>query len=155
MSGYLSGSIGDSRTFGETQSAFQLANLQASGQMQLSRFSSFTANLTLQGTRQETQESPASGLNVTTNGGLTYQHTRFFGVPRLAYLASYNRSDYLVNARQQGDLEAPRQQATWTLDQRLEYRIGRIEASLQYRLAEFDGKKNALVFFRLARHFGD
>lgn len=156
LSGYVSASAGDSRTFGATNSAFHLVNVQISGQAQLSRFSSLTANMTMQGTRQESDlTAQERGLNVTTNGAVTYQHSRAFGMPRLLYIGSYSRSDYMLTSRLQGDLDAPRDLAQWTLDQRLAYRIGKLEASLQYRLAEFDGKKNALVFLRLARHIGD
>ena len=48
-----------------------------------------------------------------------------------------------------------REQVAWSFEQRLEYRIGKLETRLSYRLAEIDGKKNALLFLRVAREFGD
>ena len=74
---------------------------------------------------------------------------------QLRYLAIYERSDYQLNTRLQGDLNALRDQVTWSFEQRLEYRIGKLETRLSYRLAEIDGKKNALLFLRIAREFGD
>jgi hypothetical protein len=43
----------------------------------------------------------------------------------------------------------------WSFEQRLEYRIGKLETRVQFRIAEIDGTKNALLFFRIAREFGD
>jgi hypothetical protein len=76
-------------------------------------------------------------------------------VAQLRYLAIYERSDYQLNTRLQGDLSAMREQVAWSFEQRLEYRIGKLETRLSYRLAEIDGKKNALLFLRIAREFGD
>jgi hypothetical protein len=92
---------------------------------------------------------------VSRNGGATYQHLRVFGVAQLRYLAIYERSDYQLNTRLQGDINALREQVAWSFEQRLEYRIGKLETRLSYRLAEIDGKKNALLFLRIAREFGD
>jgi hypothetical protein len=155
LAAFVSSSASDSRSSGQTPSSFQLLNVQLSGQAQFGRHASALANLTVQGVRQETPSSPARGFNRTINGGVTYQHAQVFGVPRLRYLASYNRNDFQLNSRLQGDLDAPREQINQSFEQRLEYRVGRIEARLSFRLAEVDGKKNALIFFRLAREFGD
>ena len=155
LSGFASASASDARTSGYAPSTFQLINLQLSGQGQSSRYASVLANYTVQGTRQESPSSPAAGFNYSANGSLSYQHQRAFDVPQLRYLAIFQRSDYYLNTRQQGDLSAPREQITWSFEQRLEYRIGKLEARLSYRVAEIDGKKNALLFLRLARQFGD
>jgi hypothetical protein len=155
LAGFLSASASDLRSFGYNARSFQLLNLQASGQAQLGRFSSASANLTLQGTRQDTPAIPAGGFNRSINGGATYQHLQVFGVPRLRYLAVYNRNDFQFNTRLTGDLNAPREQVNSSFEQRLEYNIGKVDARLTLRFAEVDGKKNALLFFRLARQLGD
>ncbi|HZO00395.1 MAG TPA: hypothetical protein VFB93_04280, partial [Burkholderiales bacterium] len=154
LAGFVSASAADSRSRGYNDSVFQLLNVQLSGQGQVSRYSSLLANLTVQGTREGTQAAEG-GFNVNRNGGLTYQHQRAFGVPRLRYLAIYERNDYRLNGRAQGDLNAPREQLGESFEQRLEYRIGKLEARLTVRFAELDGKDNALVFFRLARELGN
>lgn len=155
LAGFVSASANDSRNFGYNPSSFQLLNLQASGQAQIGRYSSASANLTLQGTRQQTQTSPSQGFNRTIQGGATYQHLQVFGVPQLRYLATYDRNDFQLNTRLAGNLNAPREQINSNFEQRLEYRIGKVEARLSLRLADVDGKKNALVFFRLVRQLGD
>jgi len=151
LSGFASVSASDSRTRGFAESNLQLVNFQISGQANLGRYSNLVANYTVQGTRSDSSEP----FTVSRNGGGTYQHLRVFGVAQLRYLAIYERSDYQLNTRLQGDLGAQRDQVTWSFEQRLEYRIGKLETRLSYRLAEIDGKKNALLFLRVAREFGD
>lgn len=155
LSGFAAASASDSRTSGTSELNFQLVNLQLSGQAQISRFASLGANYTVQGTRQETATSPAHGFNVSRNGGATYQHLRAFGVPGLRYTAAYERSDFQLTSRAQGDLDAPPEQVAWSFEQRLEYRIGKLDARFSARFAEIDGRENALLFFRLARQIGD
>jgi hypothetical protein len=151
LSGFASVSASDSRTRGFAESDLQLVNFQISGQANTGRYSNLVANYTVQGTRPGSSEP----FTVSRNGGATYQHLRVFGVAQLRYLAIYERSDYQLNTRLQGDLNALRDQVTWSFEQRLEYRIGKLETRLSYRLAEIDGKKNALLFLRIAREFGD
>ena len=151
LSGLVALSASDTRTFGYLPSNFQLVNLQFSGQGNLDRYSSLTANFTVQATRQGRTEH----FIISRNGGATYQHQRVFNVPQLRYLAIYERNDYELNTRAQGDLAAPREQVSWSFEQRLEYRIGKLETRLSYRIAEIDGRKNALLFLRVARQIGD
>jgi hypothetical protein len=151
LSGLASLSASDSRAWGFADSNFQLVNLQLSGQANLGRYSSLVANYTVQATRQASGED----WTLSRNGGGTYQHTRVFGVAQLRYIAIYERSDYQLNTRLQGDLNAPREQVAWSFEQRLEYRIGKLETRLIFRVNEIDGAKNALLFFRIAREFGD
>lgn len=155
LAGLLGVSAADSRTRGHTRSAFQLLNAQASAQAQTGRYAFLTGNLTVQGTRQASAEAPLGPFNVNIGGGLTYQHQRAFGVPGLRYLATYERNDYRTNTRLEGDLEASREHVTASLDQRLEWRIGKLVARLSFRLAEIDGKESASLFLRLARELGD
>ncbi len=151
LSGFASVSASDSRTRGFAESNLQLVNFQISGQANLGRYSNLVANYTVQGTRPDSSEP----FTVSRNGGATYQHLRVFGVAQLRYLAIYERSDYQLNSRLLGDISAMREQVAWSFEQRLEYRIGKLETRLSYRLAEIDGKKNALLFLRVAREFGD
>ena len=155
LTSLVGASAADSRTHGHTDSTFQLVNAQASGQAQFDRTSALIGNITVQGTRQATAPAPLGGFNTNINGGLTYQHLRAFGVPRLRYRATYERNDYRLNTRLQGDLDATREHTAWSLEQRLEYRIGKLEARTSLRFAEVDGKETALLFFRLARELGD
>ena len=151
LSGLAALSASDTRTFGYLPSTFQLVNLQFSGLGNLDRYSSLSANFTVQATRQARSDD----FVISRNGGATYQQQRVFNVPQLRYLAVYERNDYQLNTRAQGELTAPREQVSWSLEQRLEYRIGKLETHLSYRLAEIDGRKNALLFLRVARQIGD
>lgn len=176
MNGYAGLSLADSRTSGATESSFQMVNLQFSGQIPFSRYSSANANLTVQKTRQHVQLTPeqqaleaelllldpfrrplfenSGDWRTNTSGGASFSNARLFGVPRLRYTANLTIYNAQLNTRLAGDLNAPRENVAWTHEQRLDYAIGRIDLRLTFRLAEVDGKKNALLFLRLSRGFG-
>jgi hypothetical protein len=144
----------DARSSGTNESTFQLVNVQVSGQLQFNRYSTATANFTLQGSRQSTDSTPDAGFTINTSGSLTYQHARAFGVSRLRYYAAYNAYDTRFRNRLQGDIDAPRDQISQSFDQRLDYNIGRVELRLAARFAVIEGQRTALVFFRMVRQFG-
>jgi hypothetical protein len=154
MIGYAGLSLGDSRTTGFAENRFRMVNLQVSGQIPFGRYASASANLTAQAVRQSSVFVSDEGWQRYATGGFTYQHARVFGVPRLRYLASANAFNSQVNARINGDPNAPIENITWMHEQRLEYTVGRLEFRLSARLAKVDGKKNALVFLRVSRSFG-
>lgn len=157
---YVSLNASDSRTFGDMRGSFQLVNLQATRQAPIGPLSFWTANLTVQGSRQNLESSipgvPASdsgGFNFTTTGSVSYQHLRFFGVPRLRLFASYTASQAQLQSRSLGDLNAPREVVSGALDARLDYQIGKVEARLSFRTANVDRRRNSLLFLRVTRHF--
>lgn len=152
---YLSLLGADSRTTGQNENEFQLVNLQATGQVQFGRYSFGSANVTVQGTRQNSPTTPRAGFAVSSSGNLSYQHMRLFDVPRLRYQALYSVNDTQFQSRLLGDLDAPREQVSKSFEQRLEYGIGRIETRLSLRVAEIDGQRIWVLFFRIARPFGD
>ena len=145
----------DSRTYGHNANRFQLVNAQATGQLQLNRYSFAAANLTVQAVRHSTPLEPATGFSWMKSGSFSYQHVRAFDVPRLRYFASYNINDMQLATRLQGDVSAQREQVSQSLEQRLEYNIGRIEIRLSARVAVIDGKRSALIYLRIGRQFGD
>ncbi len=153
-SAYASLSAADSRRTGFDENRFQLVNAQANGQFQFSRHAFATANLTAQATRVETPQVPAEGFDTNTSGNLSYQHARAFGVAGLRYSAVYSVSESQLASRRLGDLNAPLEQASQSLEQRLDYDIGRLETRLLARIAEIQGKLNGLVFLRVSRRFG-
>lgn len=155
LGGLAGVSAADSRTRGHSSSTFQLVNAQASGQAQFDRHSTLLGNLTVQRTRQASGAAPLGAFDTNINGGITYQHQRAFGVPRLRYLAVYERNDYRLNTRLEGDADATREHVAASFEQRLEYRIGKLELRASLRLAEVDGKESALLFLRIARELGD
>lgn len=157
---YVSLSASDARSFGAAANEFQLVNLQATRQAPLSALSFWTANITVQGSRQRTDSigggataARAGGFNVTTFGNVTYQHTRVFSVPRLRLFASYLANQAQLQSRAQGDIDAPRQAVSDALEARLEYRIGKVDSRLTFRSATVEGKRNTLLYLRVTRQF--
>jgi hypothetical protein len=144
----------DSRTHGHNENTFQIVNFQANGQLQFARYSLASANLTVQGVRQETPTTPSAGFNRSSGGTLTYQHLRAFDVPRLRYSAIYGANQIQYSSRLEGDVNAPRERVTRSLEQRLDWAVGRIELQLSARAATIDGQRNNLVFLRINRQFG-
>lgn len=155
LAGYTSLTVADSRTYGDdAEGSFQLLNFQVSAQLRPSTYSFFTANFTAQWTRQVTALEPERQTTHATSGGLSYHHTRLFGVPRLRYTAQYNAYDTRTAQRLQGNPDAPREPLSWLFEQRLEYAIGKLDARVVNRFAKTDGKKNASVIFSVFRRFG-
>ncbi len=151
---FTSLSFADSRTTGYNESRFQFGNLQVSGQAQFGPYSFANANLTVQATRQQTLVYADDGFVTTSSGGASFQHIRAFGVRRLRYTALFNAYNQQLNSRLYGDINAPIERITWAFEQRLDYTIGRLDFRASLRWAEIDGKKNALMFFRVNRQFG-
>ena len=153
-SAYVSVLGADSRTSGQHENQFQMINFQASGQAQFSRNSSAAANLTVQGVRQSTGSTPSAGFSFSSSGNLSYYHLRAFDVPRLRYTALYSINESQVKTRLQGDVNAPRERVNQSFEQRLDYNLGRVAMRLSMRVAEIEGRRDALIFFRMSREFG-
>jgi hypothetical protein len=151
---YVSALASDARTTGAFANHFQLVNFQASGQVQFSRSAFAAANLTVQGVRQSTPSNPDAPVNFNSSGNLSYTHLRAFDVPLLRYSAIYTINDSQFKTRLQGDFNAPRERISQSFEQRLDYSVGRVGMRLSMRLAEIEGRRDALIFFRVAREFG-
>lgn len=136
-SAYARLSATDSRALDGLKEYFQMLNLQLSGSLQTSSYTSWTGSLTTQATRQgmsgvvfapnEGGQSTAllnlQGESTTTSssGSLSYQHSRFFGVRNLRF-----SSDLRLNS--QGLLPimgSPKDQETAAWESHLTYSIGR------------------------------
>lgn len=160
---YLAANVSDNRTTGDAESDFRLFNVQASGTWRLSGVSEASMNITWQKTTQSaefrSQSSAFSAFDTDNNdtnvsGSIYYSHLRAFGVRGLRYTARIAANTYRTDSRQSGNPDATREQVTRDFDQRLYYRIGRLNTELQMRAAEVDGRKNALIFFKVTREFG-
>ncbi len=151
----VSATAADSRTYGVNENTFQIINIQTNGQIQFGRYSYGSASLTLQGTRQYTLASPASDFIFNTSGNLTYSHTRAFDIPLLRYTLIYSGNQNQFQSRLLGDINAPREQISHSLEQRLDYNIGRIELRLSARIAHIDDRDDWLIFFTLNRRIGE
>ncbi|MDH4094786.1 MAG: hypothetical protein OEV81_08365 [Betaproteobacteria bacterium] len=157
---YVGLSATDTRSFGAFENVFQLINLQATRQAPIDALSFWTANLTSQATRQEAGNAVAAGAFATsdgfrfsTYGSVSYEHRRAFGVPRLRFFASYLANQTLSETRAAGNVNAPLEQVTDSLEARLDYQIGKLEARLAARSASVDGARTNLAFLRVTRNF--
>ncbi len=151
---YVGVSAADARTFGATRSEFQLVNLQATRQNPLSSLSFWTGNLTVQGTRQRSEEQgDGSGFQWTTTGNVSYHHQRAFGIARLRFTGSYTASVQRLSSRAGGDIDASRDFTSSSAEGRFDYYIGKLEMRLSLRTAVVEQRRESLVFFRVARNF--
>lgn len=162
MSGTLSLSATDTRTMGSQTSENQFISLQGNGRAQLSIYEMVSVNAGVQWNRQgggsiggNDGQSVAETDTVYTSGSASYQHSRAFGVNNLRYSLLANMNIQQANARLLGDINADTNPMGYSLDQHLDYRIGRIDMSLTGTVSVQDGKENALLFFRIGRAFGN
>jgi hypothetical protein len=154
--------LSDSIVYAEERGRFQMVNLQLSRRTQLSRASSWSANLTLQGTRNESSQlDPFTGQRRTLapgwqqyhSGTLSYENQRAFDVPRLRFSALASANSQQLEQRAAGDINAPVHRISRSLEARLDYRIGRLDTRLTARHAEVDGRAVSLIHARVQRGF--
>lgn len=155
LSGFGSLSASDSRSSGAISSQYQFVSLQLNGQMRFSRYSALNSNLTIQFNRQASGTAPATGWNMSAYGTASYTHGRAFGMRGLRYALSYSVNTTQTNNRLLGDPDARRDQVGHALEQRLDYRIGRMDLRLSTQFARVDGRRNALIFLQIGREFGE
>lgn len=160
---FASASVSDSRSHSSDERAgFQLVNLQWNQRTQLGRMSSWSGSVTLQASRSTlTQDDALSGLRSTSggqwqtfaNGTLSAEHRRLFDVPRLRGTLLASVSTQQLQRRSAGDIDAPVQFVSHSIEGRLDYMIGRLEARLSARVARVDDSNVASLFARVQRRF--
>ncbi len=147
---------------GPVRGRFQLLNLQYSQRWQLSRHAQGSAHLTLQGVRNESSEIDAfTGLRRLVGpgwqryytGALNYEHQAAFGVPRLRHSVQLGVSSQPLEQRALGDIDAPRERISESLETRLDYAIGRLDTRLSLRVARVEGRVVAAAQARAQRRF--
>jgi len=155
-------SASDSRSHGLSRGHFQLVNLQLSQRTQITRFSNWAANLTVQASRNASSEVDVftgerreigNGWQRYTNGTLSYENQRAFGVPRLRGTVLLGVNSQPLERRALGDIDAPRERITASLEARLDHSIGQLETRLSARVARIDGKDVAALQARAQRRF--
>ena len=163
-SGYARVTVSDTRqVYGEQRPSFQFANLQISGTWNFSRYDSLVGDLTYQYTRQDPGFLIASGAAVpvpsvgqqastATSANITYTRDRVFGVPRLRFVSQLQITD--ASIIQQNVLGSPQDQLSRWWDNRLQYLIGRLTATLAVRAYEVQGIRREGIYFRIERAIG-
>ena len=155
-------SISDSRSQGSSSGAFQMVNLQLSQRAQVSRTTGWSVNLTAQAARSTTSDfDPFTGALRTSGGGWQQYYSgsasldqqRLFGVPRLRHTLLLTVNSQQLERRELGDVDAPRERISQSLESRLDYLVGRLELRLSARHARVEGRALAIVNARVQRRF--
>ncbi len=128
----------DRRDVDNKENSQQLINFQLSGTLPLNRRSEFNAGFTIQETRYGNLDNIA-----TTSGQIGYYHHRIFGVTNLGFRSDVNISKV--------SLSNGVDRFEW--DNRLDYRIGLLNCSLNYRIIDREGDRSDLMLVRLSRRF--
>ena len=159
---FASLSLSDSRTRADGNGSYQFINVQLSQRSQLSRYHSWSANLTWQASRSDTEQvdpftgerRPVSdGWQRYASGNLAFESQRVFGVPRLRFTGLVSVNTQQLERRTAGDLDAPLEHVTESIEARLDWAVGRIDTRLSARLARVDGRTVAAVAARAVRRF--
>lgn len=159
---YAGLSVSDSRSWAPDEARFQLVNLQYSQRAQLARQASWSGDLTLQASRANvSQIDPFSGdmrlasqgWQRYTNGSLSYEDQRFLEIPRLRYTATLSVHSQQFERRELGDLDAPRERITQSLENRLDFFVGRLETRLAARWARVDERYVTALQARVLRRY--
>lgn len=160
--GFAGASASDARTWGSGNGRFQLVNLQLSRRLQVSRHASWSGHLTWQASRSDTtlidpfdglprEQSP--GWQRFYSGALAYENQRVFGVPRLRHTLLLSVNSQQIERRAAGDIDAPLERITESIESRLDYTIGRLEARLSARSARIEGRTVTSILARVQRRY--
>lgn len=161
FSGSLSAMFSDVQTSGYIEQHYRVFNLGFFGQGQLSQVSSATVNMMFNWSDQSYQTVDSFGVPVTQgaqrmtlNGSAVYTHQRFAGLRGLRYNMIFTADSRLRDERLYGNVEGDYARARYSLTNRLEYRVGLLDLRLSLIHNDVGGKKNALLFFQVARQIG-
>jgi len=166
LTGLFATTVADNITTGRYAGHYRSFSLNGSGLGQISRRASVnaSANLYWSQQKQPDQQQLQLGSQVYNTGesqwsgsaALGYNHFSPFGIPLLYYSANLIYASSQVNRRiVNGDPNALNWQVSRSFQQRLSYRVGRLNFQLLGTLATVNGKKNASLFFQVSRDFGD
>lgn len=155
-------SISDSLSRSTASGRFQLLNLQLDQRTPLSRYSGWSANLTWQATRNRSSTvdvftgeriRSVGGWQHFASGGLALEHQRVFGIPRLRHTLRLALDSQQLERRTAGDIDAPRERVSRSLESRLDYSVGRLELRLSLRAATVAGRDVASLVAQARRRF--
>jgi hypothetical protein len=153
-------SVSDTRTWGEQENEFDLANLQVGLEGQFTRYSGWSGNLTAQWTRQEQNKPQVVPLSTDSyvNANISYRHFRVFNVPRLQFTSTLQTFAF-ESKREEGNLNAAPRNVQWRWDNRLFYSIGKSELEARAQLNRIEvgptQTNEWLVGIRILRRLGN
>jgi len=147
----------------EQNSELQLLDLQFSRNQSLGRYSSWSGNISLQLRREVNHEQrnppelapereDEDYLSPTARIELNYQNQRLFKIPQLSFKSTLRLySDSYLPLLDDTDNIDDQEGQVW--DNKLQYRIGRLDLLLLGRLSRINEELDGLVFFELRRNF--
>ena len=150
------------RSMGESEGLFQLINAQISQRASLGRYASWSANLSYQASNNRSsvvdvftgqRRDLAPGWQQFYNGSLTYENQFVLGVPRLRLSVVASVSSQPLEQRALGDIDAPRERISESLETRLDHALGRLETRLSVRVARVEGRVVQALQARAQRRF--
>lgn len=155
--------LADARQFDGEQAKFQQVDFQLSGTHDIDRHRSWSASLSAQSSVQRSlqvlQVGDAASLltnqrqrSHSAGGEVTWRHNRMFDVPRLNFSSRLHVS---MGTQRSSDQLLPlpdRETAAW--ENKLDYRVGRLESSVSLRVSRVDGRQQVFAMWRLQRSFG-
>ncbi len=139
---YLQLTVSDARSFGDYENNQQFVNIQAQRRQTLDGRRSLSGNLTVQAVYQDFN-GRANNDTVTATGQLSYRHADIFGVPRLRFVSDLRSS--------RADVDSGIDRTEW--ENRLNYAIGLVDASLSWRRIVLDDEGFNLIYLQVDRRF--
>ncbi|OWW19454.1 hypothetical protein AYR66_07970 [Noviherbaspirillum denitrificans] len=166
----------DSRSLMGATEVFQMLTLQFTGNLQTGGDSSWSGSLSMQAVKQDlgnvqiklaSTTADQNDIKLSSNGSVTYRHSRLFGIRRLGFSTSVRMSSNALLPM----LGGPSDYETSAWDTRLDYTIGRlvlranalISRSVMpvvrrtpdgFELSEGEAKLNKSIMFTVTRTFG-
>jgi hypothetical protein len=159
---YASLTLSDTRTRAADDGSYQFASLGLNQRSAITRYTSWSANIALQATRNESTEIDAfsgalltrgSGWQTYYSGGASLEQQRLFGVPRLRHTLQLTFNSQQLERREFGDIEASRQRVSAALESRIDYAVGKLSLRFVGRLARIENQTQALLMARAQRTF--
>ena len=148
LSGSVTAGVSDIRNFGgDEKFHYQSANLGVSALNQVSANSSLRASASLQWS-----SNGMGQYSNSANANLEYKHGRAFDVQGLRYELLFNHNESL--SRSSNPLFGPNDISNSSLDQNLDYRIGRANVRLSIGLARYGKATSKSAMLHLGRSFG-
>jgi hypothetical protein len=150
----VSANASDSRNFRGDPRGQQLVNLQGTFDSPLSRYSTLSGNMTLQGTRPLTV-ADQPGFDVTTGANISYSNQRLLDVRNLRFSSELAANNQQLADRFGGTIGATPGNRGSFWDNRIDYTLGLLSFRGSARLTRTDGRNNESFFFSVSRPFGD
>lgn len=158
-------SLSDARQFSGDRAHLQLINFQLNGAHEIDRQRRWSGNLTVQRMFQRARDladpllAPSTVFDFdrqithSASGELGYQQVPVFNVPRLRFSSTLRISADAQHQRDTLVALPDRETASW--ENRLDWRVGRLDAYAALRASRTDGLWRSTLTLRVLRNFGD